>query len=52
MVAEDLTIRSINMSGQHMFGYFSKEAVGQNFNMLIAKHYTKMMPKDIPKGKG
>lgn len=30
------------MSAQHMFGYFSKEVVGQNFQTLIPKHFRKI----------
>lgn len=47
MISDDLTVRSINMSAQHMFGYFSKEAVGSNIMVLFTKHYRRIFKAKV-----
>jgi len=47
MVSQELIIRSLNMSAQHMFGYFSKEVVGTNISALLSKHYRKVFKSRV-----
>ena len=41
IITQDCMIKSLNMSAQHMFGYFPKEVIGHNISLLLPKHYRK-----------